>query len=150
MFTVTKIDLEPVVCSQCGLTWVGIHLCIPALQARIAQLEAELAAANRRIEAHGPICLKWQHTLHDADARIRELEAQLATAEFARDTLISGLEQQQRSQTEPFNKRIAKLEAALRGIAENEDCRAASCGVEARRVLGLALETPAQRNCEAK
>lgn len=51
---------------------------------RIDALSAELADANRRIEAHGPICLKWQYTLHDADTRIRALEAQLVETRAAK------------------------------------------------------------------
>lgn len=85
-------------CWGCGRIHDLDTACLDAAGGRIAQLEAdmgslqshyahevsqrtaladELANANRRIEAHGPICLKWQYALHDADTRIRALEAAL-------------------------------------------------------------------------
>lgn len=86
-------------CCGCGRIHDLDTACLDAAGGRIAQLEAdmgslqshyahevsqrtaladELANANRRIEAHGPICLKWQYALHDADTRIRALEADIA------------------------------------------------------------------------
>ena len=48
-----RIDMTPQVCSQCGLTWSGFHMCITALKDRIAALEARCRAAEKILHDAG-------------------------------------------------------------------------------------------------
>ena len=50
-----RIDMTPQVCSQCGLTWSGFHMCITALKDRIAALEARCRAAEKILHDAGEI-----------------------------------------------------------------------------------------------
>lgn len=79
----------------------------------------------------------------DYDALASDLVAEKAigtTAMYSaieRDVTIESMQ----ADLDEAEARIRELEAALRTIAENEDCRYASCGVAAREILGLTLET---------
>jgi hypothetical protein len=50
-----KVDATLQLCSECGLTWAGVHQCVPELKDRIAELERENRALRVLvIDERGP------------------------------------------------------------------------------------------------